>query len=304
MEVSVNPYPSPQQSGVSPVPRVPSRWRGARWLLLIAPAAIFLLVFYLVPLVNIAARSVNDPPGAGMANYVRFFESQTFLRVLGTTVQTAAIVTIVTVIIGYPYAYLVHVAPRRISAILLFAVLLPFWSSLLVRTYAWTVLLRNTGILNSVLRDLGVISEPLEIIRTPLAVQIGLSHVLLPFLVLPLYAVMIRIDADYVLAARSLGANGFTSFYRVFLPMSLPGVLAGALLVFVLALGYFITPSLLGGPRDQMLGEMIVNQVSRQLDWGMGSVMAVLLTALTLVILGAAARFVRLPDMFGAGQSE
>jgi ABC-type spermidine/putrescine transport system permease subunit I len=286
-------------------PRGGIRRRAAtRWLWLIAPAILFLAIFYLWPVLTIAIRSLTEPDGFSLTNYRRFFESEAFLRVMLNTIRTAAVVTVVTLVIGYPYTYLMRVSSRRVAAILLFAVLLPFWSSLLVRTYAWTVLLRDSGILNAILLNLQVIAEPLEIIRTPLAVQIGLSHVLLPFMVLPLYAVMSRIEPDYDLAARSLGANAFTSFRRVFLPMSLPGVMAGSLLVFVLATGYFITPALLGGPRDQMLGELIVNQVSQQLDWGMGSAMAVLLTALTLGVLGIAASVIRLPDMFGASAGE
>jgi putative spermidine/putrescine transport system permease protein len=221
-----------------------------------------------------------------------------------TTVRTAVTVTLVTLALGYPYAYVVTIASPRISRLLLFAVLLPFWSSLLVRTYAWTVILRDTGIVNSALTGAGLISEPLELIRTPIAVHIGLTHVLLPFMVLPLYMVMQRIDHDLGLAARNLGAGPGRSFLRVFLPLSFPGILAGSLLVFVLALGYFITPALLGGPRDQLLGQLIVSEVSRQLDWGMGSAMAVILAGFTLVAIAVAAATIRLPDTFGSSAPE
>jgi len=267
---------------------------------LVLPVVLFLIVFYVLPLVTIGARSVTEPPGAGASNFLDFFNNATFMRVLVTTLRTAATVTALTFLIGYPYAYLMVIAPRPIAHLLMLAVLLPFWSSLLVRTYAWTVLLRDTGVINSTLKEMGVISTPLDIIRTPVAVHIGLTHVLLPFMVLPLYVVMQRIDPDYGLAARNLGASAFRSFVRVFLPLSLAGVLAGSLLVFVLTLGYFITPSLLGGPRDQLLGQLIVSEVSRQLDWGMGSAMAVILATLTLLGLAVATVMIRVPDAFGA----
>ncbi len=279
---------------------ISSNW----WLLLITLPILFLAIFYLWPLISIVIQSFTEPPGVGFKNYEYFFKSETYMRVLFNTIRTAGIVTLVTLLIGYPYTYLIRHASRRISAILFFAVLLPFWSSLLVRTYAWTVILRDTGILNNILINLGLITNPLNIIRTPFAVQIGLSHVLLPFMVLPLYSVMIKIDPDYSLAARNLGASAFASFRRVFFPMSMSGVLAGSLLVFVLALGYYITPSLLGGPRDQMLSQLIVNQVSKLLDWGMGSTMAVMLTVITLAMIGIAGWVIKLPDIFGSSDRE
>lgn len=202
--------------------------------------------------------------------------------------------------VGYVYAYFVHVAPSWLRGVLLFAVLMPFWSSLLVRSYAWTVILRDSGIVNSLLEDLGVVDEPLSLIRTDTAVTIGMTHVLLPFMVFPTYLAMRRIDADLGYAARNLGAGAFTSFRRVFLPMSLAGAASGAMLVFVLALGYYITPALLGGPSNEMLGQLIVDQVSKQLDWGLGGAMAIVLTAVTAIVVTAGTRLVRVQDVFSA----
>ena len=169
------------------------------------------------------------------------------------------------------------IVPGRVAGLLLIAVLLPFWSSLLVRTFAWQVILRDTGIINTFLIDLGVISEPLTLIRTTGGVIIGMSHILLPFMVLPIYAVMRRIDPEFGRAAANLGASPASAFLRVFVPLSLPGVVAGCLLVFVLALGFYITPALLGGLRDQMISQLIVQQVQQRLDWGFGTAMSVLL---------------------------
>ena len=271
-----------------------------RWALLVLPAAAFLVVFFLAPLIDMSMRSVTEPAGAGLSNYTRFFEQETYVRVLTTTFWIASLTTAVCLLIGFPFAYLMTVVPGRIAGVLLIAVLLPFWSSLLVRTFAWQVILRDTGIINSFLVDTGLVSEPLPLIRTTTGVIIGMSHILLPFMVLPIWAVLRRIDPEYSRAAANLGASPATAFRRIVLPLSLPGVLAGCLLVFVLSLGFYITPALLGGPRDQMISQLIVEQVERQLDWGFASAMSVLLMAVTFAILFVASRAVRLGDVFGS----
>ena len=273
---------------------------GNRWALLVLPAAAFLVVFFLAPLIDMAARSVTEPAGAGLSNYTRFFEQEAYVRVLTNTFWIAIVTTVVCLLIGFPFAYLMTVVPGRVAGLLLIAVLLPFWSSTLVRTFAWQVILRDTGVINSFLVDTGLVSEPLPLIRTTTGVIIGMSHILLPFMVLPIWAVLRRIDPEYSRAAASLGASPATAFRRVVLPLSLPGVLAGCLLVFVLALGFYITPALLGGPRDQMISQLIVEQVERQLDWGFASAMSVLLVAATFAILFVASRAVRPGDVFGS----
>jgi putative spermidine/putrescine transport system permease protein len=275
-------------------------WRADRWSALALPAILFLAAFFLVPLVAMGVRSVTDPPGAGLSNYEQFFAQQASVRVLINTFWIALIATVTCLVVGYPYAYLMTVVPGRVAGLLLIAVLLPFWSSLLVRTFAWQVILRDTGIINRFLLDLGLISEPLTLIRTTAGVILGMSHILLPFMVLPLYAVMRRIDPEFGRAAANLGASPATAFLRVFLPLSLPGILAGCLLVFVLALGFYITPALLGGLRDQMISQLIVQQIQQRLDWGFGTAMSVLLVGITLAILLVMSRAVRLRDVFGS----
>jgi putative spermidine/putrescine transport system permease protein len=284
---------------------VPGRSRGPaidRWALLIPPALVFLAIVFLYPLIEIALRSVTDPPGAGVANYSAFFEAEANLRILRNTFWIALVSTLTTLVIGYPYAYLMTIVRPRIAGLLLIAVLLPFWSSLLVRTFAWQVILRDTGIINVTLRGLGL--DEMELIRTTPGVILGMSHVLLPFMVLPLYAVMRRIDPEYLRAAANLGARPSSAFLRIFVPLSVSGVLAGTLLVFVLALGFYITPALLGGPRDTMISQLIVQEIQQQLDWGQGSAMAVLLTGLTLAILLVASRLIRIRDVFGSALEE
>jgi len=271
-----------------------------RWSLLVLPAVGFLVVFFLAPLVLMSIRSVTDPVGAGLSNYERFFTQEAYLHVLTNTFWIAFVSTVTCLVVGYPFAYLMTVVPGRVAGLLLIAVLLPFWSSLLVRTFAWQVILRDTGIINTFLIDLGVISEPLTLIRTTGGVILGMSHILLPFMVLPIYAVMRRIDPEYGRAAANLGAPPVSAFLRIFVPLSLPGVVAGSLLVFVLALGFYITPALLGGLRDQMISQVIVQQVQQRLDWGFGTAMSVLLMVITLVILFIASRAIRLRDVFGS----
>jgi ABC-type spermidine/putrescine transport system permease subunit I len=275
------------------------------WALLALPALVFLVVVFVIPLVEMSLRSFNEPANAGLSNYEKFFASAAYVRVLVNTFSISALATVICLVIGYPYAYLMTISSGRVAGLLLIAVLLPFWSSLLVRTFAWQVILRDTGVVNSFLLDLGLISEPLTLIRTTPAVIVGMSHILLPFMVLPIYAVMRRIDPEYGRAAANLGASPATAFRRVFVPLTMPGVLAGSLLVFVLALGFYITPALLGGLRDQMISQLIVDTVTRgTLDWGFGSAMAVLLMGITLAILFVASRFVRLRDVFGSAAED
>jgi putative spermidine/putrescine transport system permease protein len=277
---------------------------GNRWSLLVLPAVVFLAVFFLAPLVTMSLRSVTDPQDAGLSNYTRFLDDEAYLRVLINTFWIALVSTVTCLVIGYPFAYLMTVVPGRVAGLLLIAVLLPFWSSLLVRTFAWQVILRDTGIINRFLLDLGLISSPLTLIRTTLGVILGMSHILLPFMVLPLYAVMRRIDPEYGRAAANLGAPPVSAFLRVFVPLSLPGVVAGSLLVFVLALGFYITPALLGGLHDQMISQLIVQQIQQRLDWGFGTAMSVVLMVITLGILFVASRLVRLRDVFGSAVEE
>lgn len=279
-----------------------------RWALLALPAIAFLIVFFLVPLILIGSRSVSEFPDdvvpSLITNYERFFAGEANLRVLGNTFWIATLSTVLCLLIGYPFAYLMHVVPPRWAGLLLIAVLVPFWSSLLVRTYAWTVILRDTGIINRTLIDAGLIGEPIRLYQTTIGVLIGMTQVLLPFMVLPAYTVMRRIDPELTRAAANLGAGPFRAFVRVFLPMSFPGVLAGSLLVFVLALGFYITPALLGSPKDTMISAFIATRIQQQLDWGMGSAMAMILMALALLVLFVASRLVRLRDVFGALDSE
>lgn len=272
----------------------------SRWGWLAMPLLVFLTVAFLAPMFLMVVRSVTDPPGAGLANYQTFFGSDANIRVLGNTFYIATVCTIACLLVGYPYAYLMSIVPSRVAGLLLIFVLVPFWSSLLVRTFAWEVILRDTGLINSVLRSLGIIQEPLPLIRNTFSVILGMSQILLPFMVLPLYTVMQRIDPELTRAAANLGAPPFAAFRRVFVPLSYPGIAAGALLVFVLALGFYITPTLLGSPRETMISRFIADQVQQRLNWGLATAMAVILMVLTFAVLAIASRFVKLRDVYGS----
>jgi putative spermidine/putrescine transport system permease protein len=250
-----------------------------------------------------SARSITElPPGADdpLTNFRRFFGAEANLRVLANTFWIAAVSSIACLLIGYPYAYLMTITPPRVTGLLLIAVLVPFWSSLLVRTYAWQVILRDTGLINETLLGWGVIGQPLDLYQTTTGVLLGMTQVLLPYMVLPLFTTMARIDPELTKAAANLGASPARGFLRVFFPLSIPGVLAGALLVFVLALGFYITPALLGSPRDTMISAFIATRVQQQLDWGLAATMGLVLLALAFLVLLLASRLIRVRDVFGA----
>lgn len=193
-------------------------------------------------------------------------------------------VTIATLILGYPVAWLTANLPPRIGNLLLICVLLPFWTSLLVRTTAWFVLLQDNGIINNMLITLHISSEPMKLIFSRFGTLVAMTHIQLPFTLLPIYSVMKTISPSYMRAARSLGAGPVTAFIRVYLPQTLPGVAAGCLLTFILCLGYYITPALVGGPNDQMVSGIIADAMNRDLNWGKASALGAILLFATILL--------------------
>jgi ABC-type spermidine/putrescine transport system permease subunit I len=263
---------------------------------MLIPGLLFLTVFFLIPLLLMIVRSLTDP---GPDNYRIVVDTSLYWSVMWTTIKTALIVTAGTLALGYPYAYMMLRGGPKTTVVLGAIVLVPFWSSILVRTYAWTVLLQDGGAVNSTLRNLHLIDAPLSLMRNDLGVTIGMTHILLPYMVFPIYAVILRIDPLLMPAAEGLGARPARAFFRVFWPLSLPGVMAGSLLVFVLSIGFYITPALLGSPSNTMYSVLVVDMVNKQLRFGLGSAMAVILLIVTLVILWAGTRVVRWRDVVG-----
>jgi putative spermidine/putrescine transport system permease protein len=224
-------------------------------------------------------------------------EQAVFRDVLARTLWISGVVTLVCLLLGYPTAYFISLQPAGRAAVLLFLVLLPFWTSLLVRTVAWVVLLQREGILNNLLLSLGLVTEPVRMIFNRFAVYVAMVHVLLPFMVLPLYAVMKGISPSYLRAASSLGATPLTAFRRVYMPQTLPGVGAGCLMVFIQALGYYITPALVGGAEDQMISYFIAFYASKTVNWGMAAALSIMLLAATLALYAVYDRMVGIDKM-------
>lgn len=261
-----------------------------RSFLLTLPALAVLVLAMGVPLFVIVLRSFTDPePGIG--NYVWFFQTGVNLTVLWRTFVISFWVTVASVIAAYPYAFAMSVAGPRLRLLLVMCVLVPFWVSGVVRTLAWVILLQDSGVINRALVAMGF--EKIRLIRTQLGVTIGMTQVLVPFMIMPLFAVMRGIDLRLIQAAKSLGAHPVRAFLQIYLPLSLPGVFAGATIVFILALGFYITPLLLGGPQSTMLSTLIQQQVLSLLKWGRGGTMGVVLLIATFGMLALAAPFMR-----------
>jgi putative spermidine/putrescine transport system permease protein len=283
----------PGRIGSGSSPRARSRsFAFNRWALLALPPFVFLCIVFAYPLYDILAKSFTDS-GGGLSNYREFFSSDIYVQALVRTFTVSGISTAVCILLGYPYAYLMTRVSPAWRNVLIFCVLVPFWTSLLVRTYAWTVILQDTGVINQVLQGIGITHEPVHLIRTTTGVVIGMSQILLPFMVLPLYANLRTIDSRYMRAAGNLGATPFAAFRSVYLPLSLPGLAAGSLIVFIYALGFYITPAFLGSPSDAVLSQLIVMQVSQLLDFGFGAAMAGVLLAVTLILIALLARATR-----------
>ena len=256
----------------------------------IARAARPVTDFYLLAALDLH-RDVDDAIASAAA------DQAVFRNVLGRTLWISSVVTLACLLLGYPVALFIARQPPARAALLLFLVLLPFWTSLLVRTVAWVVLLQREGILNNLFMSLGVIHEPVRMIFNRFAVYVAMIHVLLPFMVLPLYAVMKGISPTYERAAASLGATPFTAFRRVYIPQTLPGVAAGCLMVFIQALGYYITPALVGGADDQMISYFIAFYASRTVNWGMAAALSIMLLVATLALYAVYNRMIGLDKL-------
>ncbi|WP_438391040.1 ABC transporter permease [Caballeronia sp. DA-9] len=210
-------------------------------------------------------------------------DSSVYLSAFARTVWISASVTLLCLVLGYPVAYLLATLPPAKSNRLMLLVIVPFWTSLLVRTTAWYVLLQPSGVINSLLVSSGIVSHPLPLLFNRTGVLIGMTHILLPYMILAIYSVMKGVSPVYMRAAQSLGAHPVTAFVRIYMPQTLPGVGAGCFLVFVLALGYYITPALLGGAGDEMISQLIAAQTNEQLNWGLAGALSAYLVIFTAV---------------------
>lgn len=272
--------------------RAPGNWRP---LILLVPALLLISLFFVVPLVDIFQRSFTDPE-FGFQNYVWIVTNESAVAVLVRTFVISLIVTLVTLVLAYPYAYLMTIVGDRGRAVLTLFIMLPLWTSILVRTLAWFVLLQDTGPINDLIQSWGF--DPIPLIRTPFGVALGMTQVLLPFMVLPLYSAMAKIDKRLLPAAASLGAHPIVAFWKVYLPLSRPGIFAGSITVFILGLGFYIIPALLGSPKETMVSALIYLQVSQFLEWGRGTALGIFLLVVTIGLLALVSKLAKGTSIF------
>lgn len=258
-------------------------------VLLVLPT-LYIIVFLIIPLISIFILGIKDENGFTLKYYYQIFTNKVYLKMLLLTIRTSFIVTLCTLVMAYPIAYVMTICSKRTRAIFNIFVMVPFWSSILVRTYSWIVLLQSKGVVNSMLIQLGIINEPIKLLYNPISVTIGMTNALLPYMILSLYSVLDGIDRNLILAAKSLGANKFTAFFKVYFPLSINGVANGCIMVFVMAMGYYITPALLGGEDTPMISQFISTQVSKLLNWQVGSAAAFVLLIITMILLNISNR--------------
>lgn len=273
-----------QGDALASLAKIDPRWNDIETWGAIKRAAGPMTSFYLLGALDLKKSSTGEIHRVGS-------ERAIFIRVLGRTLWISAWVTVLCLLLGYPVAYLLATAPSSVANLLMILVLLPFWTSLLVRTTAWVVLLQTDGPVNGLLQWLGVIDRPVRLIFNRVGVYIAITHVLLPFMVLPLYSVMKGLGPNTMRAAVSLGAHPFKAFVRVYIPQTIPGIFAGTLLVFISAIGYYITPALIGGADDQMLSYFIAFYTNETTNWGLAGALGVVLLTITALLYLVYSRF-------------
>jgi len=249
------------------------------WLLW--PALFLLLAFFLIPSFDIVRSSVMDP-NFTTEHFERLVDRKVYMAVFWNTLQLSLMIAVLAAFLGFPAAYFISQQPRKTQFLLIFLIFIPMWMSILIRSYAWMVMLGRDGVVNTALLGLGLVETPARLLYTSGAVWVAMLQILLPIQIVTCYSAMTEIDMTVVRAARILGASPAQAMRRVFLPLSLDGTLTGAIIVFMLSMGFFITPALLGGPSDRLLGNLIEFQVER-LNWGFASALGLLLLVGTLL---------------------
>jgi len=259
--------------------------------ILVAPAMLWLSLFFAIPMFIVVAVSFASRTPYGqvvfnftLSNYQRFLEPL-YIRIFIDTVFTAFVTTVITFAMGYPLAYCITKLPRKWQQPGLILVMIPFWINFLIRSYAWVIILRSQGLINTLLLNLGWISQPLALLYNDYAVMLGMVYALLPFMVLPIYVSIEQLDARLLEAASDLGAMPFVAFRKITFPLTLPGVAAGSILVFISALGMFVVPDVMGGAKSALIGNLIQNQFLSARDWPFGSALSIVLAILALVLI-------------------
>lgn len=267
------------------------------------PAIVVILLVIVIPVCWLFYLSFIGKDGQWtLEHYRKMIEYKSYARVFITTFKVSFFTTLICIVLGYPLAYFLAQLPARWAGFFMLAVLLPFWTSLLVRTYAWLVLLQRKGLLNDFAINMGFWDTPVKLVHNLTGTLIGMAHIMLPFLVLPLYNNMKKIDLDLMHAASNLGATPTKAFWQIYFPLSLPGMVAGSLIVFILSLGFYVTPAVLGGGRVIMVATQITAILENQFNWGSASALGVVLLLATLLVLYVAGRLFKLDAaLFGKG---
>lgn len=258
---------------------------------MVAPTVLWLSFFFVVPLLIVVAVSFASRTPYGqvifdwtLGNYARFTETL-YLSIFLDTLIVALITTVLTILLGYPLAYFIAQLPQKWQQPGLILVMIPFWINFLIRSYAWVIILRTQGVLNTILLKFGLIEQPLQMLYNEVAVMLGMVYALLPFMVLPIYVSIEQLDHRLLEAASDLGASPFTAFRKITLPLTMPGIAAGTILVFISSLGMFVVPDVMGGAKSALIGNLIQNQFLSARDWPFGGALSIVLALLSLVLI-------------------
>lgn len=258
---------------------------------MVAPTVLWLSFFFVIPLLIVVAVSFASRTPYGqvifdwtLGNYARFTETL-YLSIFLDTLIVALITTVLTILLGYPLAYFITQLPKKWQQPGLILVMIPFWINFLIRSYAWVIILRTQGVLNTILLKFGLIEQPLQMLYNEVAVMLGMVYALLPFMVLPIYVSIEQLDHRLLEAASDLGASPFTAFRKVTLPLTMPGIAAGTILVFISSLGMFVVPDVMGGAKSALVGNLIQNQFLSARDWPFGGALSIVLAVLSLVLI-------------------
>jgi len=276
--------------------------RQAAPALLLLPALIWITVFFLLPLALMCWRSLAAE-GYSLNAYWIVLSSPLYTKVMLTTLETASIATVLALFVAYPMAYTLTITSGILRGLLLMFVFIPYWVDIIVRTFSWLILLGDHGLINALLRNLGLVHASLPLLYSEFAVLVGMVQILLPLTIVILFGAMLRIDRTLIAAAKIHGASSWNAFRTVFFPLSLPGVYGAALLVFVLSLGFYVTPALLGSPRQTMIAQTIMVEASELLDWGQASAAGFLLLILTTLIAAIYNRYFSLDRLWGGSDA-
>jgi putative spermidine/putrescine transport system permease protein len=281
---------------------VTSRGHLNKGWLLVLPFLVMVVALFAGPIARILVLGFTDPE-VGLQNYEKLITSDTIAKLIWTTLRICTITTAISVVLGYSIAYAIAHSESKTRQRMIVLLLISFWISVLVRTFAWLMLLGHNGLVNNALISIGLISEPIEFMRNELGVLIGMVHYMVPYAVLPILASMQTIDPRVISASRGLGASGTQTFWRIYLPLTKPGVVAASLLVFIFSLGFYITPAILGGGKVLMVAEYISVQLLVTLRWGVAAMLATLMLLGVLALLAVMSRFMKLATIFGGART-